>query len=125
MAAPAPQVTILLVEDDEMLRRVLQQALAEAGHAVVTAANGREALELASTLGGQIGLVITDIRMPEMDGIELAHHLAQLGSPPPVLFITAFSATVASAIPGPVLQKPFGPDRLLKSVARMLEAPPR
>jgi DNA-binding NtrC family response regulator len=124
MAAPESQVpgkTILLVDDDALLRRLMEQALTQAGHPVMTAANGREALTLVSMLGDRIGLVVTDIRMPEMDGLELAHHLAGMKAPPPVLFITAFPATMASAIPGPILEKPFGPDRLLKFVARMLE----
>jgi CheY-like chemotaxis protein len=99
----------------------MEQALTQAGYAVATAANGREALTLVAMLGNRISLVVTDIRMPEMDGLELAHHLARLEAPPPVLFITAFPATMASAIPGPILEKPFGPDRLLKFVARMLE----
>jgi CheY-like chemotaxis protein len=123
MDAPRPQVgrTILIVDDDALLRRLMEQTLTQAGHPVVTAANGREALTLVSMLGDQIGLVLTDIRMPEMDGLELAHHLARLDSPPPILFITAFPATMATAIPGPILEKPFGPDRLLKFVSRILE----
>jgi CheY-like chemotaxis protein len=123
MAAPGPQSgrTILLVDDDALLRRLMEQALTQAGHPVATAANGREALTLVSMLGNQIGLVVTDIRMPEMDGLELAHHLARMEAPPPILFITGFPATMASAIPGPILEKPFGPDRLLKFVARILE----
>lgn len=123
MAAPGPQVgrIILLVDDDALLRRLMEQALTQAGYSVAAAANGREALTLVAMLGDRIRLVVTDIRMPEMDGLELAHHLARLESPPPVLFITAFPATMASAIPGPILEKPFGPDRLLKFVARILE----
>jgi CheY-like chemotaxis protein len=115
-----PSKTVLLVDDDATLRKLMGRTLADGGHAVLTAADGQEALAVASTLGHQLGLVVTDIRMPEMDGLELANHLALLVPPPPVLFITGFAAAAATAIPGPVLEKPFSPDQLLKRVGLLL-----
>ena len=62
-------VTILLVEDDPLLLTVLSELLEFGGHSVVTCVNGREAVQQLSVT--QIDLVITDLSMPEMDGLEL------------------------------------------------------
>jgi CheY-like chemotaxis protein len=70
--------TILVVEDDAMLRGILAQALADEGHSVLTAADGEEALAITSTLDGQLGLVVIDLMLPLMDGLGLADHLTQL-----------------------------------------------
>jgi DNA-binding response OmpR family regulator len=110
--------TVLLVEDDAMLRHILAQALTQEGYAVLTAENGEQALAISSTLEGQLGLVVTDIRLPVMNGLELAARLACLKPPPPVLFISGVSAD--RHVAGPVLAKPFGPSAFLEQVARML-----
>ena len=103
-----------------MLRSVLAQTLADEGFAVVTAENGEQALAIASTLNDQLGLVVADILLPVMDGLELAGHLAGLDPPPPVLFISGVGAD--RNIPGPVLAKPFGPTAFLDQVGRMLSS---
>jgi CheY-like chemotaxis protein len=123
MAAPAPKpcATVLVVDDDSGLRGVLARALAEAGYRVLTAADGEEALALAGTLIGQLGLVVTDVRMPVMDGITLAGRLAHLPSPPPVLFISGYAD--GHEIPGPYLTKPFGPAVLLEAVGQIVSTP--
>jgi two-component system, cell cycle sensor histidine kinase and response regulator CckA len=110
--------TVLLVEDDAMLRSILGQALTDEGYAVLTAQDGEEALAIASTLDGQLSLVVTDVRMPVMNGVELADHLACLKAPPPVLFISGVTAD--QNVAGPLLAKPFGPSAFLEQVARML-----
>jgi two-component system cell cycle sensor histidine kinase/response regulator CckA len=110
--------TVLVVDDDAMLREIMARALADDGFDVLTAADGEQALAIASTLDGQLALVVTDIRMAGMDGLELAGHLACLKSPPPVLFISGF--TTDRNIPGPVLTKPFGPTAFLQQIGRML-----
>jgi CheY-like chemotaxis protein len=120
-AAPKPCATVLVVDDDAGLRAVLGRALAEAGYQVLTAANGEEALALAGTLIGQLALVITDVRMPAMDGLTLAGHLAHLPSPPPVLFISGYAE--GHEIPGPCLTKPFGPSVLLGVVGQIVSTP--
>jgi hypothetical protein len=63
---------VLVVDDDAMLRELLARVLVEEGFAVLTAEDGEQALAIASTLDGRLGLVVTDIRMPGMDGLELA-----------------------------------------------------
>ena len=121
-AAPKPSATVLVVDDDPGLRGVLARALAEAGYRVLTAADGEEALALAGTLAGKLGLVITDVRMPVMDGFTLAGHLAHLPSPPPVLFISGYAD--GHEIPGPYLTKPFGPSVLLEAVGQIVSMQP-
>jgi CheY-like chemotaxis protein len=115
--------TIILVDDDAMLRDLLARTLADAGYPVLTAANGEEALALASTLNGHLGLVVTDIRMPVMDGLTLADTLSRFPDPPPILFISGF--TEGHELPGPYLAKPFLPSALLSQVGRMVNAPAR
>ncbi len=66
----ARKYTILIVDDEEAVRRVLKRWLEKAGHEVHEAANGKEALALIEA-GVEYGLIITDLNMPEMDGIEL------------------------------------------------------
>src|SRR5688572_5209177 len=96
--------TVLIVDDDAMLRGILAQALADEGFAVLTAETGEQALAIASPLDGQLSLVVTDVLLPEMDGLDLAAALASLKAPPAVLFISG--VTPMQDIPGPVLAKP-------------------
>jgi CheY-like chemotaxis protein len=110
--------TVLVVDDDAVLRDIMARALTDEGFDVLTAGDGEQALAIASTLGGQLALVVTDIRMAGMDGLELASRLACLEFPPPVLFISGFTAE--RNIPGPLLTKPFGPTAFLEQIGRML-----
>jgi hypothetical protein len=116
--AESRKQTVLVVDDDAMLRELLERVLVDEGFDVLTAKDGEQALAIAGTLDGQLGLVVTDIRMPGMDGLELAGCLARLKSPPAVLFVSGFSAD--RNIPGPLLTKPFGPTALLEQVGRLL-----
>lgn len=123
MAAPAPKpcATVLVVDDDEALRVILARTLADAGYPVLAAADGEEALALAHAVQGQLGLVITDIQMPNMDGLTLAESLARLSLPPPVLFISGFAQ--GYEIPGPYLRKPFLPSVLVEAVGQIVGMP--
>ena len=111
---------VLVVEDDPMFRGILAEVLAGEGLVVLTAATGEEALAIAGPLDGKLGLVVTDVLLPHIDGLELADHLAGLSSPPPVLFISGVK--VERTLPGPVLAKPFGPTAFLEQVDRILTA---
>jgi two-component system, cell cycle sensor histidine kinase and response regulator CckA len=110
--------TVLIVEDDPMLRRILAESLAAEGLAVLTAEDGEQALAIASTLDEQLGLVVTDVLLPVMDGLELAGRLARLKPALPVLFISGVTAD--GSTPGPLLRKPFGPSAFLEQVGRLL-----
>ncbi|HHN78690.1 MAG TPA: sigma-54-dependent Fis family transcriptional regulator, partial [Phycisphaerales bacterium] len=87
--------SILLVEDEEMLRESLAELLAEEGFEVVQASNGREGYE--QLLERPFDLILSDIRMPEMDGVELLRRAVRVAPQTPVILITAFG-TVESAV---------------------------
>jgi two-component system response regulator AtoC len=89
------QRRILVVDDEPKMRRILELLLKEMGHEVVLAANGREALKHAQEK--QLDLVMTDLRMPGMDGITLLTALREQGVEAPVIILTAHG-TIESAV---------------------------
>lgn len=111
-------IRILLAEDDEAMRAYLARALERSGYQVATAATGREALDLLES--GTFDLLLTDIVMPEMDGIELAQKAQAMDSPPKVMFITGFAAVALQAndaVPeARLLSKPFHLKDLVRQV---------
>ena len=84
--------TILLVEDEEGLRRVAQRALEKVGYKVLTAADGLEALEIYHRRSHEIDLIITDVVMPKLGGIALYRTLRQDGHAPRFLFTSGYAA---------------------------------
>jgi DNA-binding response OmpR family regulator len=111
--------TVLIVEDDAILRSILAACLTDEGFAVLTAETGEEALAIASTVADRLGLVVIDVLLPKMDGLDLASCLACLKpSSPPILFISGVSPH--RSMPGPLLVKPFGPTAFLEQVGRVL-----
>jgi CheY-like chemotaxis protein len=116
-----PRVPAILgVDDLEAVRRLCRRALEAAGYQVWEAADGVEAL--GWLLRGVVDLVVTDIRMPIMDGWELAAHLKTMTPSLPILFISGYDAHVGPHnLSGPVLGKPFRPDQLVTSVRQLLE----
>jgi CheY-like chemotaxis protein len=118
-----PQKTrILLVDDEELVRRLLAQLLTDAGFIVEEADNGAAALQAARRLDGSLSLVVTDINMPVMDGLEFAAALRRTDSKVPFLFITGVDPALIyqAGLQSQVLMKPFTPESFLESVARML-----
>ena len=81
--------TVLVVEDDAFLRDIFQRVLERAGFHVLTAAHGKEAL--ASFHGGGIGLVLTDLMMPELDGFELIRALKREAPTLPVIAVSVMN----------------------------------
>ncbi len=102
--------TILIVEDEEVLRQSLAELLTDEGFAVVQASNGKDAY--AYVLKQPVDLVLSDIRMPEMDGLTLLGHLHRVIPETPVILITAYG-TVESAVSA---MKTGAYDYLLKPV---------
>ncbi|HUF31989.1 MAG TPA: response regulator [Acidimicrobiales bacterium] len=82
--------TLLLVDDEENLRSMLQAALRHVGFEVHPAATGREALEAAAAI--RPDLIVLDVMLPDLDGFEVCSRLRRDGSTIPVLFLTASSA---------------------------------
>ncbi len=104
--------TILLVEDEEPLRRLCAEFLEQLGYHMLAAANGKEALALVQAYPGKIDLLITDVLMPELPGPELAQALLAMRPDLKVIFISGYSdgslAHDGVLKPGTVLvHKPF------------------
>jgi len=116
---PAQRATVLVVDDEESLRRLVIRALDGVGFAVLEADNGATALRLLAD-PGPVHLVISDIHMPVMDGLAFAREVRRTRPQLPILFITGRESP---GLVGEVLRKPFGPDTLLTAVARMLSRP--
>lgn len=98
---------------------VLARRLAEEGYRVLEAGNGVEALRLVEDSKNNVRLVISDIRMPVMNGYELADRLATRPSPTPMVFISGYRQSSIS-LPGPVFMKPFSVEHLLTEVRRLV-----
>ncbi len=114
---------ILLVDDEPSIRAALTRALERDGHQVLCAPDGRQALEVATRESPE--LVVTDIRMPVMDGLELLRHLGQFEPPIPVIIMSAYltaEATDQAMRLGAyaVLAKPFKLPELRAAVERAL-----
>lgn len=122
------QERILVIEDDGAVRRLIADMLGEAGYEVVCAADGREGLQRFGE--APVALVITDLFMPEMDGLEVLHELRRLAPAARILAVSGGAAELpldllgASARLGAaaVLRKPFTSDELLAAVTRVLRA---
>jgi PAS domain S-box-containing protein len=123
--APNGTETILLVEDEEMVRRLARQILATQGYQVLEATNGEAALEMCERHQGPIDLLLTDVIMPEISGPELAERLHKLRPELPVLFMSGYTddAIVHHGVleeGANFIQKPFAPDVLAKKVKQAL-----
>ncbi len=120
--------TVLLVEDESSLLRVARRIIERQGYTVLASDNPLEALELARTPGRTIGLLVTDVIMPGMNGRDLADAFARLHPRAGCLFISGYTADVIArqgVLDGEVhfLQKPFTPDQLAEAVRRAYVAP--
>jgi two-component system cell cycle response regulator CpdR len=116
---------IILAEDDTAMRQFLKMALTRAGHMPVVFENGVQAFDYLKNKENPADLLLTDIVMPEMDGVELAKKMAVLRPKLPVLFITGFGLTAPSQLPGipgtaQVLSKPVHLANLITEIERQL-----
>ncbi len=119
--------TILLVEDQAALRLLAEDLLSEAGHQVLSAANGRAALELAERHDGPIDMLVTDVVMPEINGPELAEQLSLRRPGLAVLYVSGYTDHAlldrgAAASAAGFLNKPFPPDALPAKVEELLRS---
>ena len=114
---------ILLAEDDQVMREYLTRALQRSGYAVTAVDRGTAAIPLLET--ESFDLLLTDIVMPEMDGIELAQRAGEMCKDLRVMFITGFAAVTLKAgktMPqARVLSKPFHLRDLVAEVDRLFE----
>ena len=111
-------IRILLAEDDDAMRQYLARALERSGYDVVSVDRGTAAIPLIES--DRFDLLLTDIVMPEMDGIELAQHTAKVAPQTQVMFITGFAAVSLRAeenVPqAKLLSKPFHLKDLVREV---------
>jgi PAS domain S-box-containing protein len=122
----ARPATVLVVDDEDIIRALMKRALEEVGYEVLLARNGREALDSLARHRGAVDVVLSDLVMPVMGGRELANRLKAEYPELPVVWMSGHpkdAAPVSSdaAGAGLFLQKPIAPDMLVETVARALE----
>ncbi|MFZ0635171.1 MAG: response regulator [Candidatus Acidiferrales bacterium] len=131
----APQLlqgfeTILVIEDDDAVRRMTREFLKIKGYTVIEARGAAEAIQIVETRGDQIDLIVTDVLMPGMKGRELVARLAEIRSDLRVLYMSAYTEDAAINIgvlsPGTeFIEKPFSPDELAAKVRQVLGRTPK
>ena len=118
-------IRILLAEDDDSMREYLSRALERVGYSVTSVDRGTHALPLIESKS--FDLLLTDIVMPEMDGIELARKASELDPDLKIMFITGFAAVALkeegrALNDARVLSKPFHLKDLVREIDRLLAA---
>jgi CheY-like chemotaxis protein len=118
--------TILLAEDEEIVRKLVMELLRRAGYQVLSAENGQLALEAARSHAEPIHLLISDVAMPAMTGLELARQIGLLHPKIKILLISGYSdpASVEDLQQQPgfaYLRKPFTPQTLLQQTRALLD----
>ena len=117
-------IVVLLAEDDAMVRNLVALMLLKEGYAVLAANDGQEAFEICRQYKGPIHLLLTDVTMPRMTGMELAERIQKKRSEIKILVMsgetvdTVLNQNTLDAF----LQKPFMPPTLLKCVQRLLDS---
>jgi CheY-like chemotaxis protein len=122
MADPAPAV--LVVDDEPLVLQFMERVLADAGYRVQSAPDGLRALELVGQCSAPPDLLITDLRMPGLNGYELARRITTMHPSVRVLLVSA--ADPEHPEPGwPFVRKPFSPEALLRAVEQLVGPHPR
>lgn len=122
MAIPCQGPTLLVVDDQEDVRTLFELVLKRAGFSTVVAADGRQAIAMFAQHRDTLRLLVTDIKMPELSGIELAAQLRMQKSDLAILYVTGYQQYTALA--HECLGKPFRPADLVEKVTRMLDPRP-
>ncbi|MGZ8441557.1 MAG: ATP-binding protein, partial [Candidatus Deferrimicrobiaceae bacterium] len=126
---PSPGTeTVLLVEDEEVVRRLAREILTENGYRVLDAGNGREALLISEAHRGEIHLMLTDVVMPKLGGRDLAERIRPLRPDMRILYMSGYTddAILRHGVleeKVPFLQKPFTPEELARKVRKVLDEP--
>jgi DNA-binding NtrC family response regulator len=121
-------ITILVVDDEPGLRRLACQMLQRAGYATLEAEDGRQAVEVLEQQVGRVSLVVSDIRMPNLDGIELEQICRERWPALPVVLMSGevtrdWVVRLVREGAHQVLRKPFLGDTLLEAVRSVLQPP--
>jgi two-component system, cell cycle sensor histidine kinase and response regulator CckA len=117
--------TILVVDDEPMIRRLMGLILEEEGFTVLSAEDGLDAIRVSQSHEGEIDLLVSDLSMPRMDGQSLAHALLAADPGLPVLFISGYCEELPGCQNKSIrfLPKPFSPLTLTNAVRGMLTEP--
>jgi PAS domain S-box-containing protein len=121
--------TVLIAEDEDIVRRLAANVLSREGFHVVTAADGAEALRLYEDLGAPLDVLLTDVVMPGVGGRELARRIRELDPALPIVFMSGYTGPAGGADLGALerstfLQKPFSPRVLVETVRRAIDEQP-
>ena len=126
MTAPTGTETVLLVEDEQMVRSLAHRILQRQGYVVLEAEHGASALAVSDEWTGPIHLLLTDLVLPDIDGRALAKHLAERRPEMDFLYMSGYSKEIDSSEQfrgpeGPFLPKPFGPVELAQRVRAAID----
>ena len=122
-STPASGRLILLVEDESVVREVTRQVLEHAGYEVLESDGPREAMRLAEVHQGRIALLLSDVVMPGMNGLDLARRIQKTQPRLATVFMSGYANPVVMQKAEPLstyIQKPFSVDALLEGVAEAL-----
>src|SRR5688572_21705236 len=119
--------TVLVVDDAGVVRRLSFRVLSEAGYRVFEAASAVEAIEVLAMLRGKVDLVLVDVIMPEVNGVDLVRLIREEWETPAILFMSAYPAEILAReglkdLRVQFLAKPFTRTELLEAVERALRA---
>ena len=115
--------TILVVEDVDMIRQLIVKVLCSKNFVVLQAIDGPDALKLASHYRGTIDLLIADIRLPGMSGLELFEALKRFRPEIHVLLMSAFTGEILDTPDWSFIQKPFTSKELLEKISGLIDTP--
>lgn len=131
MSTPVAPLVVLVVEDEQLLRDLVEPALADAGYSVLLAHNGSEALKYLEERESEeapLRALVTDVQLgPGPSGWEIAKRARELHPEIPVVYVTGAAAAEWSSKGVPnslIIQKPFAPAQVVTAVSQLLNAPP-
>jgi len=114
--------TVLVVDDEPIVRKLMRLVLEEEGFRVLTAENGQDAMNVSKSLPGEIDVLVSDVMMPGMDGPTLADEMLESDPNLSVLFVTGSRERLPMQKQQhfPLLEKPFSPGNLVVSIRQLL-----
>jgi len=124
--SPPHDHTLLLVDDDDIFREIISEALASSGYKVLTAASGKDALETFRQHRHEIAVIVTDVIMPGLGGVDLIRQVREINARMPAIFITGYDREETADFEdksgrSTILNKPFPLEELTGAIGKLLE----